>query len=74
MNETSVIPEMYQVAENLLPVKHSTPWRRLTFPVNALLYWHQEDAVTQEGHMIDGHIAKVIGHQEHLHHSFVGIE
>lgn len=73
-SETSVLPEMYQVAENLLPVLHSTTWRRLAFPFNPLLYGHQEDTVAQEGHVIDGHVAKVVGHQEHLHHSFVGIK
>lgn len=61
---------MYQVAENLLPVLNSARWSRL----GALLHWHQEDAMAQEGNVIDGHIAKVVSHQEHLHHSFVWIK
>lgn len=65
---------MYQVAENLLPVLHATSWRPLAFLFNPLLYGHQEDAVAQEGHVIGGHVVKVVGHQEHLHHSFVGIK
>ncbi len=65
---------MYQVAENLFPVLHSAPCRCLAFPFHPLLYRHQEDAVAQEGHVIDGHVAEVVGHQEHLHHSFVGIK
>ena len=65
---------MYQVAENLLSVENSAPWRHLAFPFNPLLHRHQEDTVAQEGHVIDGHVAKVVGHQEHLHHSFVGIK
>lgn len=65
---------MYQVAENLLSVQLSTPWGYLVFPFNPLLYRHQEDTVAQEGHVIDGHVAKVVGHQEHLHYSFVGIK
>lgn len=65
---------MYQVAENLLPVGHFAPWRRPVLPLNPLLDGHQEDTVAQEGHVINGHVAKVVGHQEHLHHSFVGIK
>lgn len=65
---------MHQVAENLLPFLHSATWRRLVLPFDALLYGHQEDTVAQEGHVINGHVAEVVGHQEHLHHSFVGVK
>lgn len=70
LRRTPARPEMDQVAEDLLPVWHSAPWS----PLNPLLHGHQEDAVAQEGHVIDGHVTKVVGHQEHFHHSFVGIK
>lgn len=65
---------MYQVAENLLPVQHSGPRRHLSFPLSALLHGHQEDTMAQEGYVIDRHVSEVVRHQEHFHHSFVGIK
>ena len=63
---------MYQVAQDLLPVCGPTLWP-LPFPL-PLLHGHQEDAMAQEGHVIDRHVPEVVGHQEHLHHRFVGVE
>lgn len=66
---------MYQVAENFLPVLHATSCGRLAPLISAaLLHGHQEDALPQEGHVVGGHVVKVVGHQEHLYHSFVGVK
>ena len=68
------LPEVYQVAEDPLPLRDSTPCWPLPLALRHLLHRHQEVTMAEEGHVIDRHVLKVVGHQEHLHHSFVGIK
>ena len=72
--ETPHIPEVYQVTQNLLSVCGPTLSRLLLFILLPLRHWHKEYALTQEGDVIGGHVSKVVRHEEHLNHGFVGIE
>lgn len=59
---------MYQVAENLLPVRQGA-----LLPLH-LIHRHQEDTMAQEGHVINGHVPKIIRHQKHFNHSLIGVK
>lgn len=42
--------------------------------ISLLTHRHQKEAMAQEGHVGSRHVREVKGHEEHLHHSLIGVK
>lgn len=58
------LPEVQQVAEEAAGGAS----------ISLLAHGHQKEAMAQEGHMGSRHVREVKSHEEHLHHSLVGVK